>query len=176
MSKKNETKRAFVQHYDANYNNYQTELYEQIRKDAFGEDIGQNSWLTSEEQDKFISWLNLGPDKILLEVACGSGGPALRIAERTGCSILGIDVHQQAISTAKFLTVQRGLEDRAEFRIVDASVKLPFADANFDAIVCIDAINHLPDRKQVLAEWTRILKPGGRLLFTDRSWTAALPS
>jgi ubiquinone/menaquinone biosynthesis C-methylase UbiE len=167
MSKKKESKTAFVLHYDANYNNYQTELYEQIRRDAFGEDIGQNSWLTSDEHDKFISWLNLSQGKMLLEVACGAGGPTLRIAEKTGCSVLGIDVHQQAISTANSLTVQRALKDRADFRIVDASAKLPFADASFDAIICIDAINHLPDRKQVLTEWTRILRPGGRLLFTD---------
>lgn len=167
MSKKKESKTSFVRHYDANYNNYQTELYEQIRRDAFGEDIGQNSWLTSEEHDKFISWLNLNQGKILLEVACGTGGPTLRIAEKTGCSVLGIDVHEQAIRTANSLTAQRSLKERAEFRIVDASAKLPFPDTSFDAIICIDAINHLPDRKQVLAEWTRVLKPGGRLLFTD---------
>src|SRR6185436_7935854 len=44
---------------------------------------------------------------------------------------------------------------------------LPFADASFDAIMCIDAINHLPDRPRVLADWARLLRPGGRLLFTD---------
>lgn len=164
MSKK---KPPTVAHYDANYGNFQTELYEQIRCEAFGDDIGQNSWLTSDEQDKFISWLNLSRNKIMLDVACGSGGPALRIAEKTGCSIVGIDVHEQAISTANSLAEQSGLKERAHFRIVDARAQLPFADASFDAISCIDAINHLPDRKQVITEWTRLLKPGGRLLFTD---------
>lgn len=167
MIMKNESKGSFVRLYDASYNNYQTELYEQIRQDAFGEDIGQNSWLTSEEHDKFISWLNLCQGKMLLEVACGCGGPTLRIAEKTGCSILGIDVHEQAISTANSLAALRSFKERTEFRIVDASAKLPFADVIFDGIICIDAINHLPDRKQVLAEWARILRPGGRLLFTD---------
>jgi SAM-dependent methyltransferase len=50
---------------------------------------------------------------------------------------------------------------------VDATGTLPFADARFDAITCIDAVNHFPDRPRVVAEWTRLLKPGGRLLFTD---------
>lgn len=167
MNMKKESKGSFVKFYDTNYNNYQNELYEQIRQDAFGEDIGQNSWLTSEEHDKFISWLNLCQGKMLLEVACGCGGPTLRIAEKTGCSILGIDVHQQAISTANSLAAQCAFKERTEFRMVDASAKLPFADVSFDAIICIDAINHLPDRKQVLSEWARILRPGGRLLFTD---------
>ena len=166
VSNKGESKPT-VAHYDANYGNFQTDLYKQIRREAFGEDFGQSSWLTSDEQDKFISWLNLSQGKILLDIACGSGGPALRIAEKTGCSILGIDVHEQAISTANSLAAQRGFKERAEFRIVDASANLQFADASCDAITCIDAINHLPDRRQVITEWARILRPGGRLLFTD---------
>jgi ubiquinone/menaquinone biosynthesis C-methylase UbiE len=154
-------------HYNANYGNFQTELYEEIRREAFGEDIGQNSWLTSNEQDRFVEWLDLSPGKTLLDVACGAGGPALRIAAATGCSVVGIDVHEQAVTTASLLAAQRGLAERAEFRAIDATDPLPFSDASFDAITCIDAINHLSDRPRVIAEWARLLKPGGRLLFTD---------
>src|SRR5258707_4591471 len=102
-------------HYDANYGNFQTELYAQIRRDAFGEDIGQSSWLTADEQDKFLSWLNLSAGRTLLDVACGSGGPALRIVERSGCSVVGVDVHNQAIATANSIADQRGLTERANF-------------------------------------------------------------
>jgi 2-polyprenyl-3-methyl-5-hydroxy-6-metoxy-1,4-benzoquinol methylase len=154
-------------HYTANYGNFQTELYAQIRHEAFGEDIGQNSWLTADEQDRFLEWLDLSPQKILLDVACGAGGPALRIAATTGCSVVGIDVHEQAVTTASSLAAQRGLAERAEFRSIDATGALPFPDASFDAVTCIDAINHLSDRPRVIAEWTRLLKPSGRLLFTD---------
>ena len=154
-------------HYNANYGNFQTELYAQIRREAFGEDIGQNSWLTSDEQDRFLEWLDLSPGKTLLDVACGAGGPALRIAATTGCSVVGIDVHEQAVTTASSLAAQRGLAERAEFRSTDATGPLPFSDATFDAITCIDAINHFSDRPRVIAEWARLLKPGGRLLFTD---------
>jgi 2-polyprenyl-3-methyl-5-hydroxy-6-metoxy-1,4-benzoquinol methylase len=154
-------------HYNANYGNFQTELYGEIRREAFGEDIGQNSWLTSNEQDMFLSWLGLSTGKALLDVACGSGGPALRMAASTGCSVVGIDLHEQAISTARSLASQRDLKARAEFCVVDATGQLPFPDSSFDAITCIDAINHLPNRPLVIAEWARLLKPGGRLLFTD---------
>jgi SAM-dependent methyltransferase len=54
-----------------------------------------------------------------------------------------------------------------DFRIGDAAAALPFAPASFDAVTCIDAINHLPDRPGALAAWHRVLKRGGRLLFTD---------
>jgi cyclopropane fatty-acyl-phospholipid synthase-like methyltransferase len=154
-------------HYNANYGNFQTELYAAIRREAFGEDIGQNSWLTSDEQDSFLEWLDLSPGKTLLDVACGAGGPALRIAASTGCSVVGVDVHEQAVTTASSLAAQRGLTGRAEFRSTDATGPLPFADGSFDAITCIDAINHLSDRSRVIAEWARLLKVGGRLLFTD---------
>jgi SAM-dependent methyltransferase len=59
------------------------------------------------------------------------------------------------------------LESRAEFRVVDADKQLPFPESSFDAITCIDAINHLTDRQRVVADWARLLKPGGRVLFTN---------
>lgn len=76
-------------------------------------------------------------------------------------------MHEQAIATARSLATQRSLESRADFRIVDADKQLPFSDASFEAVACIDAINHLPERPRVLTDWARLLKPGGRLLFTD---------
>jgi 2-polyprenyl-3-methyl-5-hydroxy-6-metoxy-1,4-benzoquinol methylase len=159
--------KAHLSPYDANYGNFQTELYEEIRREAFGEDIGQNSWLTASELDQFQEWLRLGPDKRLLDVACGAGGPALRMAKRTGCSVTGVDVHEQAISAANALSAANGLANRTQFHVLSAEQKLPFADNSFDAITCIDAINHFRDRKRVVTEWQRLLKPGGRLLFTD---------
>src|SRR6266568_3295492 len=127
-------------HYNANYGNFQTELYAQIRREAFGEDIGQNSWLTADEQDRFLEWLDLSPGKTLLDAACGAGGPALRIASTVGCSVVGVDAHEQAVTTATSLATQRGLADRAEFLTMDATGPLPFSDGSFDAITCIDAI------------------------------------
>ena len=43
-------------YYDTNYGNFETELYSEIRREAFGEDLGQNSWLTADEQERFLSW------------------------------------------------------------------------------------------------------------------------
>jgi len=162
-----ETAKSNAAHYDANYGNFESELYSEIRREAYGEDIGQNSWLTADEQDRFIEHLRLSPGKKLLDVACGAGGPALRVAAKTGCSIVGIDIHDQAIAAAKSLAAARGLSAVADFRIASATGRLPFTDCEFDAITCIDAINHLPERSATIGEWARILRPGGRLLFTD---------
>ena len=59
---------------------YQEQLLEEVRREAYGEDIGQTSWITVDQYDTFYSWLNLPPQAHLLDVASGSGGPALYLA------------------------------------------------------------------------------------------------
>ena len=156
-----------VRHYDAQYGRFSSELYASIRREAFGEDIGQNSWLTSDEHDLFIEWMSLTNESRLLDVACGSGHTTLRIASRTGCTVQGVDIHENAIEEARGAAQERGFASRAAFEVHDASKPLPFGDGTFDALICIDAINHLPNRPAILVEWARVLKPGGVLVFTD---------
>lgn len=167
LSTSENEKRSPTRRYDANYGNFQTELYEEIRKEAYGEDIGQNSWLTAAEHDKFLEWLALSGERQLLDIACGAGGPALRTAAISGCSVTGIDIHEQAIAAAKALAKERNLENRAIFRVANAGEEIAFPDGSFDAITCIDAINHIPDRRNTMGEWARLLKTNGKLLFTD---------
>lgn len=74
------TGRESVAHYDASYGNFGQSLYADIRRETYADDIGQNGWLTSAEQDRFIEWLRLGAGSRLPDIACGAGGPTLRIA------------------------------------------------------------------------------------------------
>ena len=111
-------------HYSITYGKFASKLYAEIRAEAFGEDIGQQSWLSAEEQDRLIAWLGLRPEHLLLDVACGSGGPTLRIAERTGCRVHGIDLEAAAIRVAQAWVRKRGLTDRVTFAVADAAVHL----------------------------------------------------
>jgi ubiquinone/menaquinone biosynthesis C-methylase UbiE len=154
-------------HYSAQYGQFAAEVYARVRRIAFGEDIGQNSWLTVEELERFAGRLELDQSSKLLDVGCGSGGPALHIAQLTGCEIVGVELYAEAVATADRTALETGLETRASFVQADASQSLPFESGSFDAILCVDAINHLPARKRVLAEWARLLAVRGRLLFTD---------
>src|SRR5687768_1075978 len=130
---------ARVDFYGTAYGSFDRELYAQIRGEAFGDDIGQNSWLTADEQDRFAAWLGLGPGKTLLDVACGSGGTTLRLTQQTGCAAVGIDIHTDAIERARNHCQRIGVSGSPTFEVVDASGRLPFAKDAFDAIVCIDA-------------------------------------
>ena len=156
-----------VDFYDSTYARFGDTLYREIRRDTWHDDFGQNGWITAPEQDQFIQWLALKPGRRVLDIACGSGGPALRMAAQSGASIVGIDIHPDGIKAGQHEAERRGLSALATFQVIDAQRPLPFDDSSFDAVVCIDAINHLADRTRVLREWARILKPGGHLLFTD---------
>jgi SAM-dependent methyltransferase len=90
-----------------------------------------------------------------------------RLAEETGASAVGVDINVHGIEAANAAVSRDGASSRVSYEVVDAGTQLPFADASFDAIFCNDAINHLSRRAGLFADWYRVLKPGGRLLFTD---------
>ncbi len=156
-----------IDHYDATYGRFGDRISHEVRREAFGEDIGQNSWLTVDEFVHFFKLLDLKPTSHVLDVACGSGGPALFLTRKLGCHVVGVDNNEKGIDVAIKMMKERGLESLVRFLLADASKSLPFKDETFDAIVCVDAINHLPGRLQVLTEWRRILKSEGLLFFTD---------
>jgi SAM-dependent methyltransferase len=156
-----------VDHYNAIYSRFGEAVLARVRQEAFGEDIGQNSWLTADECRTYCAWLQLGPTSHLLEVGCGMGGPALFIARTTGARVTGVDINAHGIAAGNAMAQEQQLEARVHFEQVDAGGALPFADAQFDALLCIDAINHLPNRLNVLQEWRRVVRADGRILFTD---------
>jgi SAM-dependent methyltransferase len=154
-------------HYSKAYGRFDSPVYAEIRRDAYGDDIGQNNWSTAEEHRRFLGWLGLKRGDRLLDVACGSGGPTIYLASQSRCRALGIDNTAQAVMRATRVSHGMGLKERVEFTHMDADRPLALPDACFEAVICLDAINHLSDRQHALADWARVLKPGGRLLFTD---------
>lgn len=154
-------------YYGAGYSEFASDLYARIRAQAFDEDIGQHSWLTAAEHDELIEWLDVDAGSRLLDVACGSGGPTLRIARLSGCRVHGIDIEAGAVQVAARQAEAAGLAERARFETHDAAERLPFGDDELDALICIDAVTHFPRRERVFRDWARVLRPGGRLVFTD---------
>jgi SAM-dependent methyltransferase len=153
--------------YGPQYARFHSALAVELRREVYGEDIGQQGWRTAAEQAEIAALLRLSPESRVLDVACGAGGPSLTLAERTGCRLTGLDAEAAGIAHAEAQASLRGLTDRVTFAVLDCGGRLPFEDGQFDAVLCVDAICHLPDRFATISEWTRLLRPGGRLLFTD---------
>ena len=152
--------------YNSTYGNFQEQVLAEIRRDTYGEDIGQNSWITTDEYDTFYSWLELSAGDHVLEVASGSGGPALYLAKKFKCRITGIDINEEGIKTANQHALDSKITD-VQFQLADVNQRLPFDDETFDAVICIDSMNHFRDRFEYLKEWQRVLRSGKRALFTD---------
>ena len=79
-----------------------------------------------------------------------------------GANVTGIDPAMEAIAAARSHARAGGLRIGYEIGVGEA---LPFGDATFDAVMCVDALEHVSDLGQVLAEVARVLRPGGLFLF-----------
>jgi ubiquinone/menaquinone biosynthesis C-methylase UbiE len=158
---------AKIDLYDSAYGNYELDAYRQVRIETYGEDLGQTSWVTTEESAEIPKLLGLTADSQVLEIGCGSGRYALRLAEKVGCRVTGLDLNPHGIRNANQLAAQAGLSLLARFQECDVSKKLPFDDCSFDAVFSNDVLCHIRGRAAVLKEIYRVLKPGGRLLYSD---------
>ena len=153
--------------YNSAYGNYDAEVYRQIRAETYGEDLGQTSWVTTEESAEIVRMLALTRDSYVLEIGSGSGRYALQVASVTGCRLLGVDINEPGVENANQLALAQNLAERVKFLKCDASQPLRFGDAEFDAVFSNDVLCHIPGRDKLLRELFRTLKPGGRLLFSD---------
>lgn len=151
--------------FDSTYGHFTDQVLDAIRRETFVEDIGQNSWMTVDEYDRFIGLLNLKSGDDVLEVASGAGGPAIYLAKKCGCHVTGIDANENGITTATDTAAKSNA--RVDFKLADANARLKYDDNSFEGLLCIDSMNHLPDRSNVFREWRRVLRPGRRAVFTD---------
>jgi SAM-dependent methyltransferase len=158
---------AKVDLYNNAYGKYSDEVYRQIRVDTYGEDFGQTSWVTTAESAEIPKLLGLTGSSNVLEIGSGSGCYALQLAESIGCRILGGDINAAGIATANQLAAARQLDALVKFEHCDAALKFRFADATFDTVFSNDALCHIRGRGSLFGEIHRVLKPGGRLLFSD---------
>jgi SAM-dependent methyltransferase len=158
---------AKVDLYNSAYGNYESDPYRFVRVETYGQDLGQTSWVTTAESLEIPRVLDLRRDSSVLEIGCGSGGYAVNVAGKVVCRVVGLDINEAGIRNARQLAQAKGLESRVNFEQCDVSKGLPFEEGTFDAVFSNDVLCHVPGRAGVLREMFRVLKPRGRMLFSD---------
>jgi SAM-dependent methyltransferase len=153
--------------YDKFYEQFDSPLMEQLRREAYGQDIGQHSWVTQEELTRDTLRLQLTRTSRLLDLGCGPGGPLTFVVGNVGCRAIGLDVSPPAIESARSRASSLGLGTLVDFQVADSNEPLRLQPNSFTAVISIDVVLHLRDRAATFKEVKRVLSPGGRFLFTD---------
>ncbi len=139
------------------------DIYNDVAADWWSDDIrwvrtlknlvpGRLAWF-----NRHIDWA----DKTVLDLGCAGGFMAEALTS-SGANVIGIDPAAQAIAAA---TAHAKHMDYAIQYDVGIGENLPYPDNYFDAIVCVDVLEHVTDLTKVLAEIARVLKPGGLFLY-----------
>ena len=112
--------------------------------------------------DRVVEALEIGPGARAVDVACGTGGVALRAA-RAGADVVGIDISAGQLAKARSAAADEGLAIR--FDEGDCR-ELPYEDGEFDAVASAFGAIFAPDHRRAAAELARVCRPGGRLALT----------
>jgi ubiquinone/menaquinone biosynthesis C-methylase UbiE len=113
-----------------------------------------------------LDLLRLEGDERLLDVGCGTGVLLGALARtRSRMTLVGLDPSRAMLAQARARLGSSAALD------LGVATKLPYRDGAFDAVVSTSVLHAFPGpREAILAEWGRVLAPGGRLALTD--WRA----
>ena len=153
--------------YDSLYEEFDSPLMRRVRSEAYGEDIGQHSWVTARELRADMARLQLTPSHRLLDLGCGPCGPLTFVVRSIGCRGVGLDASAAAVARGRERIAALGLAGLATVQESDLNALLPFESGSFDAAIALDVVLHVQDRAALFREVARVLTAGGRFLFTD---------
>jgi SAM-dependent methyltransferase len=153
--------------YESFYRYFDTPLMRLIRREAYGEDIGQHSWVTADDLRADVTRLALTTASRLLDLGCGPCGPLTFMLHAVGCEGVGVEQSASALSAGHERAKALGVDAQLTTREANLDEPLAFGDDSFDAAISLDVVLHLCDRAQLFREVARVLRPRARFLLTD---------
>jgi SAM-dependent methyltransferase len=144
----------------------------------FPDDFAHISFVTLPQLRRMADELGLSKGNMLVDLGCGLAGPSLWVARETGAKLVGVDLSAVAIAQATARAGTLGLAAQATFA-AGTFADTGLADGAADGIMSEDALQYAPDKSAAMMEAARILRAGGRFVFTafelDASRVAGLP-
>lgn len=129
------------------------------------EDDTPNQQAVERMEGELFRRLGVSSGDRVLDVGCGIGTPAFRLAETTGAEVVGVTIDHGEVELSTLRAKERGLSDQVTFAHADA-LSLPYPDDSFDAAVAIESLIHM-DRLPALREIGRVVRPGGAIVISD---------
>jgi SAM-dependent methyltransferase len=117
--------------------------------------------------DRLLGWAGPGPGEKVLDIGCGVGTTAIRIARQFGATVVAADISPLMLERAA-RNVRRAGVDGVLVESADI-LDLPYADGSFDRVLA-EAVTMFVDRPRAATELARVCKPGGRVLATEFCW------
>ncbi len=122
-----------------------------------------HGYFTVEDRDALLAHLDPGPEDLLLDLGCGTGGVAIDLHRRSGAAILGVDISPEAVSAARDASRRAGTAEAVRFRVGDLASP-PRVGAT--GAYALDSLMFAPDLEETLRGINAALRPGGRLFAT----------
>lgn len=144
------------------------EFRRRLYLEAFGEEYpaeeATDGYITRSELREMAELLHVGSGQKIADLGCGRGGPGQWLAGATGASLVGIDFSEGALEQARARAQRLGIACSYKNASFDATGLEP---ASVEGVFTIDVIWAIPNKQAGFAEAARILKSGGRFVFTD---------
>ena len=118
--------------------------------------------------ERLLDWASVQPDEQVLDIGCGVGTTAIRLAREHGAQVVAADIAPLMRSRAAHNVATAGLAQHVRVEAADI-LDLPYSDGAFDAVIA-EAVTMFVDRPQAAAELARVTRPGGRVLATEFYW------
>jgi SAM-dependent methyltransferase len=131
----------------------------------FPDEFGHISFTTLQELRRMEAELRLGSGSTLVDLGCGMAGPALWMARESGARLIGVDLSAAAVEQASLRAAQVGLAEQARF-VVGSFAETGLEAGSADGVMSEDALQYAPSKEAAMSEAARILRRGGRLVFT----------
>lgn len=122
-----------------------------------------------------IAPAEVGAGQVVIDFGCGPGGLSVELARRVGPEgrVLAMDINPAFLERTRTLAATEGLADRVETRLLEGDA-IPLADASADRVVCKNVLEYVADPARTVAEFRRVLRPGGIAHVSDSDWGAVI--
>jgi ubiquinone/menaquinone biosynthesis C-methylase UbiE len=130
-------------------------------------------WRDSHEA--LIAPASVGPGQVVADYGCGPGALTVELARRVGAGgkVIGLDINADFLEKTRAAAEAAGLAERVETQAIEGDL-IPLADQSVDRVLCKNVLEYVTDPRRTIAEFRRILRPGGIAHVSDSDWGAVV--